>query len=137
MYKIACIGIAVFGLVVGSDRLLHMITGFLAMEDFPLSFSIILREGQYLGLLIAGILSYQNKHLPKYFILFFVGSWFYFQFEMLTWPLIKPDFFGDTGWAAWKRAIDVVSVGLVHGGLLVWATYIIFKFNKANQTGAR
>lgn len=136
MQKIASIGLVVFGFVIGSDRFLHAITGFLATNDFPIDISVILREVLYLGFIVAGILGYQNKSAAKYIALVSVITWLYFHFMMLSWPLAQPGFFGETGWSAWKRSIDVVSVGVVHGSALLWATFILFKFNKSSQQDA-
>lgn len=134
MKAIASVVIASFGFFEGVNILLHYITGFLSDADFPLYFGMVLDHGVYWGFLFTGILAYKNKNYAKHFALVLVSYWAYMHFNQLTWPLNKPGFFGNTGWLAWKRTIDIVSVGVAYSIALYAAVFILYSENLTRRS---
>lgn len=134
MRTIASVTIASFGFFEGVDISLHYITGFLADDEFPLYLGMVLDHGVYLGLLATGLLAYKNQSYAKHFAFAFVTYWAYMHFNQLTWPVNQPGFFGGSGWAAWKRPADIISVGMTHSIVLYGAVFIVYRENLTRRS---
>ncbi|MCW8900958.1 MAG: hypothetical protein OQK75_11205 [Gammaproteobacteria bacterium] len=136
MRKYAALILFVYGFIFGSEYLVHNLTGFILVLDYPNHyFNIAFHFLIYIGLMVSAYLVIKNNPNAKYIALFSLLAWLFYEFEPITWPVNSPLFYermGIKGWEAWKRTIDIASIGIIHSSLLILATSSLFikRFNK-------
>ena len=136
MYQFASISLIAYGFFYGTYDLVHSVTGYLSSPELPFSLGLAISETAYIFFILAGILAIKHNRYAKYIALYATLAWLCSHFIQLTWPLNKPGFFGDSGWETWKRTLDIIGVGIIHGGALCFFTYTLFKFNKPLKSQA-
>jgi len=129
MHKIACVVLASFGFFQGTSRIIESVFSYFA-TTYEVDITLIAMQGHYFGLVLAGVLGYKENRLAPYLGLFFFMLWAYYHFGQLSYPLNQPGFFGNTGLVSWQRYLNIVSIGVVYGAVLVSSVLVLFKHNK-------
>ncbi|POP51171.1 hypothetical protein C0068_18565 [Zhongshania marina] len=119
MQKLGASTLSAYGFFFGTQYVVQNITGYLSTDDYPIVFVTLLHPLIYVGLFLSGLLLLAGKRWAKHVALVSFFGWLYFQFVPLMWPINTPEMqerlLGQAGIAAWKRSIDIVGIGIIHG----------------------